>query len=531
MNANAPDRDLVSADASEASEMAFRALVSRHADMVYATALRQTGDAALAEEITQNVFISLARKAPRLAGLRTLGGWLFRAAILETKACVRGKLRRQRHELEASEMLALREEGTSTFADLLPLLDESLLSLRQSDRLALVLRFLEERSFREVGAALGVDEDAARKRVDRALEMVGEFFRRRGFVVPSAGGASALLSSAAHAAPPALAASVSGVALASRGGAGAIHTVLNQLMHLTRTQIASATVVLVAVPLVWQHFSQLAAVRQRAAIEAKIGEASRRTDAVESEAADVERAAELARFETANVRVKLDRTEAQIANPAARPRYHWDDNSRFARVPRGVLEYAPLYAIEGEKLSGQIKEALQMTPSEAEQVQQAVYRLLANYEALEAKGARRVTPTEAELKRHVAKEVRALDVPYIGSNQMAPLRREFFAKVTAILGRDRADIFTNSLSPWMPPTDEYANNAGVIYCSTIHAVFYQPKPEDKRIYGIMELTGPQRCGQADDFDPDDMFRKTVIYAPGLQPYIQDWIDQIRNTPP
>jgi len=107
------DCELVTAYAARGSENAFRALVTRHVNLVYATALRQVGDAALAEEITQNVFIALARKAPRLAGIQTLAGWLHRSAILEAKARVRAELRRGRREEMAAEAAALQREGTS----------------------------------------------------------------------------------------------------------------------------------------------------------------------------------------------------------------------------------------------------------------------------------------------------------------------------------------------------------------------------------------------------------------------------------
>src|SRR5213594_3442106 len=164
------DGELVTAYAMRGSENAFRALVTRHVNLVYATALRQVGDAALAEEITQNVFIALARKAPRLAGIQTLAGWLHRTAIFEAKARVRAELRRGRREEMAAEAAVLEREGTSPLEALVPLLDEGLLNLRDGDRLALVLRFFEEQSLRDVGMALGVDEDAARKRVSRALD-------------------------------------------------------------------------------------------------------------------------------------------------------------------------------------------------------------------------------------------------------------------------------------------------------------------------------------------------------------------------
>src|SRR5467141_2170443 len=97
------DCELVTAYAAQGSENAFRALVGRHVNLVYATALRQVGDPALAEEITQNVFIALARKAPRLAGIQTLAGWLHCSTILEAKARVRAELRRGRREEMAAE--------------------------------------------------------------------------------------------------------------------------------------------------------------------------------------------------------------------------------------------------------------------------------------------------------------------------------------------------------------------------------------------------------------------------------------------
>ncbi len=192
MDAVAADRELVSSYAREGSETAFRALVARHVNLVFAAALRQVGDSGMAEEVTQNVFVALARKAPRLAGHETLAGWLHRTAILEAKARIRAELRRRRREETAVELEGLRTPSSDPLAELTPLLDEALLELREPDRLALVLRFLEERSLREVGKALGVEEDAARKRVSRALDRLTDFFRARGFAVPAAGGAGLL---------------------------------------------------------------------------------------------------------------------------------------------------------------------------------------------------------------------------------------------------------------------------------------------------------------------------------------------------
>jgi len=251
------DRELVRSYASEGSETAFRALVSRHVDLVFATAYRQVGDASLAEEVTQNVFVRLARKAPALAGHETLAGWLHRSAILESKACFRAEMRRRRREEVAAALAETKLHGRDPSEDLAPLLDEALLQLRETDRLALVLRFLEERSLREVGTALGIDEDAARKRISRALARVTEFFRSRGFALPSTGGA-ALLSQATQAAPavPAgLASSAAAAGLAAGGPSSGIGLLLLSVMSLTKTQTALLCGVLVLAPLAWQSAS------------------------------------------------------------------------------------------------------------------------------------------------------------------------------------------------------------------------------------------------------------------------------------
>src|SRR5690242_13574044 len=120
MTVMSPDSELVSAYATERSEAAFRALVARHVNLVFATALRQVGDRGMAEEITQNVFITLANKSPRLSGIETLAGWLHRTAVFEAKTRIRSELRRQRREETAAEISLINDEGDSGLAPLVP---------------------------------------------------------------------------------------------------------------------------------------------------------------------------------------------------------------------------------------------------------------------------------------------------------------------------------------------------------------------------------------------------------------------------
>src|SRR5262249_7279562 len=136
---------------------------------------------------------TLASKAPRLGRIETLAGWLHRTAVLESKSRIRSELRRRRREEAAAELGQLQREGSSPFAAMIPFVDEALLSLREGDRLALMLRFLEARSLREVGVVLGVDEDAARKRVSRALERLNAFFRSKVFTTGTAAGGATVL--------------------------------------------------------------------------------------------------------------------------------------------------------------------------------------------------------------------------------------------------------------------------------------------------------------------------------------------------
>ena len=110
------DHDLVAAFNRDGSEAAFQALVSRHADLVFATALRQVGDPGVAEEVTQNVFVALARKARGLSRAGTVAGWLHRAALLEARSRIRADLRRQRREASAVELTMVAREGTSPLA-------------------------------------------------------------------------------------------------------------------------------------------------------------------------------------------------------------------------------------------------------------------------------------------------------------------------------------------------------------------------------------------------------------------------------
>lgn len=222
------DADLLRAHAECGDEAAFAELVRRHVDMVYSAAVRQVGgDAHLARDVTQRVFVDLARKARALAETRVLAGWLFVSTRYAAAKVVRGERRRRRREEEAHIMDKLTRNDASErdWACVRPVLDEAMGELKAEDREAILLRFFEGRGFTEIGARLRMSENAARMRVGRALDKLHGLLARRGVTSTAGAVAAVLANQAVVAAPAGLAASVSGVALTAVGASGAAASV------------------------------------------------------------------------------------------------------------------------------------------------------------------------------------------------------------------------------------------------------------------------------------------------------------------
>jgi uncharacterized protein (TIGR03435 family) len=241
------DMDLVRQFARSGSEEAFAALVSRHVNLVYSVALRQLCNSNDAEEVTQAVFIILARKAADLREGTILSGWLYQAARLTSANFQRASLRRRHREQEAFMQFAENSDPDIAWQRLSPLLEEAMARLGQKERDAVVLRYFENRTVREVAGALGLEEAAAQKRVNRATEKLRAFFVRRGVQVSTVTLLACLGTHAVQAAPADLAVRLA-VAGALKGAVsgGSTLTLIkttSKLMAWTKAKITVVTVV------------------------------------------------------------------------------------------------------------------------------------------------------------------------------------------------------------------------------------------------------------------------------------------------
>jgi RNA polymerase sigma factor (sigma-70 family) len=231
------DHDLLRCYAENApgAQAAFATLTSRHVNLVYSVARRHVRSTHLAEEIAQSVFVDLARNARRIDPKTPLLAWLHLVSRRTAIDVVRRESRRQAREAAAATLADMKTP--SPWSAVEPLLDEAVESLPAADRSAILMRFFENKSLREVGVALGSSEDAAQKRVSRAIEQLRGFFARRGVTVTAAGLTADLSVRAIEAAPAALGATIA-TSKAITLAAGAMQTII--MTTVQKTLVATA---------------------------------------------------------------------------------------------------------------------------------------------------------------------------------------------------------------------------------------------------------------------------------------------------
>ena len=206
------DLDLLGQYAQNRAQDAFTEIVRRHVDLVYSAALRQVRSPQQAEEVAQSVFTDLARNAGKLKPATVLTAWLYQVTRRTAVDVVRKESRRQLREQIAVEMNTMNATA-SDWAHVEPFLDEAMHTLDETDRAAVLLRYFENKTLREVGQTLGTSDDAAQKRVSRAVERLREFFTKRNVTIGASGLVVAISANAVQAAPAGLAVTISAAAV------------------------------------------------------------------------------------------------------------------------------------------------------------------------------------------------------------------------------------------------------------------------------------------------------------------------------
>jgi RNA polymerase sigma factor (sigma-70 family) len=233
---NMGDWELLQAYAKDRSETAFTELVQRHLHWVYSAALRQLGDPHLAKDVAQSVFILLARKAGSLSSGTILAGWLFRTTRFVAARAMRSEYRRNAREQTASAMISTisPDDNETLWNQLAPQLDQAVAALSETDRLAILLRFYEQKPLRDVGERLGMSEEAAKKRVSRAIEKMRKFLTRRGVVLAGSGLIAILAEQTVQAAPDALLAAVVKTSVASSSASAVLPQLARETLSAWR---------------------------------------------------------------------------------------------------------------------------------------------------------------------------------------------------------------------------------------------------------------------------------------------------------
>jgi len=460
------DSELLRRYLRDKDEDAFSLLVRRHIDLVYATAVRTLGGASsTAPDVAQEVFLSLARKGAWLGAEGSLAGWLHRAAVLAARQRMRTEARRQQRDWAAAALAEAMESPDSESIPVIQDLDEALLELEDNDRRALVLRFLEQRSLREVGECLRIGEDAAQKRVAKALGRLSHCLARRGYstATATATGVAQCLQAALLSAPPGLAAMVTANTLTTVAAAGGLSWPLaaalaTPLMALTHVQTAAVCLLTVALPLGYQWHALGAARAEKQQLAATIE--LTRTDFHRE---DLRLAHQQRRVESIDRGLRWARKDLDLRERAAAPvssaptalQYPWFDQAPYVRVPKVVLDevrFATTTALDRRgdppitdpvtadgSVSESLADTLNLTPSEQAAVREGFASMAMQFRQLEAQHLRIVAegpPREFGVGQRESTTVILGAFPEAGAELKAELRE----RLSRNLGEDKAAV-------------------------------------------------------------------------------------------
>jgi uncharacterized protein (TIGR03435 family) len=244
------DWELLKQYSASHSERAFATLVERHVNPVYSTALRRTGNPAAAEEITQVVFILLARKARSLSRSTVLAGWLYQATRAMAANYLRSEIRRRRREQEALMRSSANETDPELWKQIAPVFDDALGRLSEGDRNAIILRYFQNKSAEEMARELGIEASAAQKRLTRAVERLRAFFAKAGITSTTALLSAAISTHSLQMAPVALVQAAIASAVAGNTPAGSLTLIKGTLKLMAWSKAKTTAIVATVILLV-----------------------------------------------------------------------------------------------------------------------------------------------------------------------------------------------------------------------------------------------------------------------------------------
>jgi RNA polymerase sigma factor (sigma-70 family) len=450
MNERRNDFELLRDFARGREQSAFATLIQRHLDLVFSTAVRKVDDPAAAEEVAQNVFMALARKAWRFAPDDSLPSWLYRTTLLEAKQWWRTELRRRRREQTAVELgttMKTPDEQPALRA-LVPLLDEALLSLREKERDALLLRFYEDKPWRVVGSALGVSEDAAQKRVATSLQRLVRFFQRRGFKTATTLTLVATLQHTAVSAPGLLPGSVLVAVMKSAAPALAGSGVwLARLATLTKAQTSAVCLLLIAIPASLEYGRYLTSRSHNSAVQsqleiarAKLSDISMELDDLQKESARLDGAIlppeTQSTYEAALRRLADWKVQAHalLTNTSG----YWPKDFPYIRIPKTAIKDLGLQAMFNPgsgTISVEAREVLGMTPQEASQTEGALAEYLRGIDNLASASAYETNIPSAQPGRLTKTVV----IPPLGP-ELKSLAQDTGDQLSQVLGPEREKL-------------------------------------------------------------------------------------------
>jgi RNA polymerase sigma factor (sigma-70 family) len=369
------DMRLLQEYATGRSEQAFTALVSRHINLVFSAAMRSVNNPHQAEEITQAVFVILARKARALRRGTVLSGWLYQTARLTAANFIRAETRRQQREQTAHIQSTMNDPEPEAWTQIGPLLEEAMAQLNEKDRNAIVLRFFEGKPLKEVGDALGASEDAAKMRVNRALDKLRDFFLHRGITVPAAALAAAISGNSIQAAPAGLAASVAAGAVQGVALSASTLTLVKGAIHImTSAKISVALGVTAAAAIIalqWQQVStQKQTVKQ---LEAQVAQQAQSNHAQQAEIAKLqEQNAFMAKTmagkerDVATARARVSAALAAKAAAGAAAGTKGNAMSDMFKDPKMLEAMRPMQIATTKMMYGPLVKKLNLSPEQAD---------------------------------------------------------------------------------------------------------------------------------------------------------------------